>query len=267
MPNLQPVREYQPLDPYHHVVDNGPIQDIKLNLELISTVLDTATSSLADAIGTQPSLAARLDQSLNPDGTLKTTAVDNAQHSIEQHTDTATYVRMLKSERDKLTGVASGATNLSVTIDSEAVEFDSGTVTFQDSDSVEWRVEIDGVYADVTFPLTSRHRHYYDKKPAHQNPTTPDYQNYKTTTIATPYMEGSLRVFVNGVRISKLDLDAGAPADNKFPRHSGSSTTWHSLNYQEDTATSGIVTTGKFALSVPILSTDRITIDFDQSLA
>ncbi len=130
-----------------------------------------------------------------------------------------------------------------------------------------WRTDNSGVYADVQFPLSSRHKHYYDLKPAPQNIITPDYQNYYTTTLATAYMAGSLRVYVNGIKISHLDTSPGAPADIQFPRI-GVTTTWTSLNYSEDTASivSGIVTSGKFALSAAITSSDRITIDFDFSL-
>jgi len=263
MPSLIPIREYQPLDPYHHIADNGPIKDIEVNLDLINNILDTTVSSLAEAIGTQPTLAARLDASLNDDGSLKSQAVDLALHSIEQHEDTPNYVRMTATERDKLAGVATGATDVSITVATPDVLYDSGTVTLNDSDSVLWRVEIDGVYADVAFPLTARHRHYYDLKPIPLDPDNPDYQNYTTTTVSTAYAEGSLRVYVNGVRISKLDFGSGNPPDNQFPRASGSSATWVSLNYEEDTATSGVVTSGKFALSTAIASTDRITIDFD----
>jgi hypothetical protein len=267
MPSLIPVREYQPLDPYHHIADNGPIKDIEVNLDLINNVLDIAVSSLADSIGSQPTLAARLDQSLNSDGTLKISAVDQVLHSIEEHTDTDDFVRMTTSERDKLAEIADGATDVTLTFEAESVVYDSGTVKFNDSDSVLWRIETDGVYADVAFPLTSRHRHYYDIKPTPLDPDNPDYQNYTTTSVTTAYVEGSLRVYVNGVRISKLDVDVGAPPDNSFPRISGQSATWVSLNYEEDTATSGIVTSGQFTLSDPILSTDRITVDFDVSLA
>lgn len=271
MPDLHSVRHYQPLDPYNHVIDNGPIQDIVDNLNLINNVLDTTTNDLADCIGTQGTLSNRLNVSLNADGSLKTAAVDNALHSIEEHTDTANFVRMTADERSKLTIIADDATDVKLNFAtlSTNVLFDSGTIQMQVSDSVAWRVEDDGVYADVLFPLTSRHRHYYDLKPSPQNESTPDYQNYLTTSIATPYMEGSLRVYVNGVKISKEDDDVDAPADVKFPRASGSSATWISLNYTEDTGSvvSGIVTSGMFALSTPILSTDRIIIEFDVSLA
>lgn len=263
MPNLQTIREYQPLDPYHHVIDNGPILDIKTNLELINNVLDTTSSLLTDALGTQPTLKARLSVSLNDDGTLKSSAVDAALHSIEEHEDTDDYVRMTSAERDKLDDIASGATDVELTFDEEGVTYDSGTVVFNDSDSVLWRVESEGVYADVAFPLTARHRHYYDIKPIPLDPENPDYQNYTSTSVPTAYAEGSLRVYVNGVRISKLDADANPPDDVKFPRASSGSATWVSLYYEEDTATDGIVTSGEFSLSTAILSTDRITIDFD----
>lgn len=266
MPNLDPIRKYQPLDPYHHIADNGPIDDIEANLNAINDVVNVHDDILTSSIGTQGTLANRLDQSINPDGSLKTDAVDEADHSIAAHADGGGFVRMTDSERDKLADIAVEATDVKIQFEcpSTTVLYDTGTVNLKGSDSITWRADNTGVYADVTFPLTSRHRHYYDVKPTPVDDITPDYQNYFTTSVSTPYAAGSLRVYVNGVRISHEDNDVGAPADVKFPRH-GVSVTWVSLNYAEDTdnITSGVVTTGLFTLSAPIQSTDRITIDFD----
>lgn len=266
MPNLNPVRQYQPLDPYHHIADNGPIIDLENNISRVNDVVEVHDEIITSAIGTQGTLANRLNQSLNDDGSLKTTAVDNADHSIASHTDGNGFVRMTDSERDKLGNITTDATNLKIEVDcpSTTVLYDNGTLVLKGSDSINWRTDSGGVYADVTFPLTSRHRHYYDVKPTPVNSLTPDYQTYYTTSVATPYAVGSLRVYVNGIRISHEDNDISPPPDSKFPRIS-SGTSWVSLNYTEDTGniTAGMVTTGLFTLSNPILSTDRIVIDFD----
>ncbi|MFX9604586.1 hypothetical protein ABTP42_19555, partial [Acinetobacter baumannii] len=93
----------------------------------------------------------------------------------------------------------------------------TGTLVLKGSDSIHWRTDSDGVYADVTFPLTARHRHYYDVKPTPVNTLSPDYKTYHTTSVATPYAAGSLRVYVNGVRISHQDNDVLPPPDTEFP--------------------------------------------------
>ncbi len=266
MPNLDPVRQYQPLDPYHHVIDNGPIIDLEENISRVNNVVELHNNILTSAIGTQGTLANRLSESINDDGSLKTDAIDNTNHSIAAHVDGGGFVRMTDSERAKLYNITASATDLKIEIDcpSTTVLYDNGTVVFKGSDSINWRVGDEGVYADVNFPLTARHRHFYDVKPTPVNTMSPDYQTYYTTSVATPYAANSLKVYVNGIRISHEDNDVSPPADVKFPRH-GVATTWVSLNYTEDVdnITSGVVTTGLFTLSNPILSTDRITIDFD----
>jgi hypothetical protein len=271
MPDLIQIRRYQPLDPYHHVADNGPIEDIEENLNLINNAVEVNNEILTEAIGTQGTLANRLAQSIEPDGSLKPEAVDKALHSISEHIDGGGYVRMTDDERAKLADIAVGATDVELQVYtlSNTVLYDNGIVKLRGSDSISWRVDVNGVYADVNFPLTSRHRHYYDVKPVALNPLSPDHQNYVTTSTNTAYVAGSLRVYVNGVKISHQDNDVGAPPDVKYPRISGGNATWVSLNYTEDTASlvSGIITSGKFTLSAPILSSDRIMIEFDIQLA
>lgn len=265
MPTLEPVRRYQPLDPYNHVTDNQPIEDLDLNLQLVNTQVDQNALAISDSIGTQGTLANRLNQSINDDGSLKSSAVDAALHNISEHIDGDGFVRMTDSERAKLDLIATNATDLKLMVEAISTTplYDTGTVTLKESDSISWRVTGTDVYADVSFPLSSRHQHYYSIEPSPVVPMTPDYQNYYTTSIQTAYKEGSLRVYVNGVRIAPTD--ANDPI--QVPRGSGSSATWFELSYVEDTATSGIVTTGKFTLSDAILSTDRIYIDFDISLS
>jgi hypothetical protein len=271
MPIIDPVRKYQPLDPYHHIADNGPINDLVENITRINDVVESHNGILTLAIGTQGTLSARLNQSINDDGTLKTVAIDNANHAIASHSDGLGFVRMTDSERSKLSNIMTDANDLKIQVEcpSTTVMYDTGILTLKASDSIHWRTDNSGVYADVTFPLTSRHRHYCDVKPTPLNTLSPDYITYHTTSVATPYVAGSLRVFVNGVRISHYDNDVSPPADTKFPRNTTPTTTWVSLNYTEDVSniTSGVVTTGLFTLSSAILPTDRIVIDFEVLLA
>ncbi len=260
-----PIREYQPNDPYHHVADNEPIQDLSAQISLINFQVENDRKILTDSIGTQGTLAARLAVSLNNDGTLKTVAIDNALHSIAQHLDSGGYVRMTDTERSKLSTIASGATNLTVTIEtiSTIPEYTSGTVTFKPSDSVTWRVSGANVYADVTFPVTARHQHFYNIPPVHVNTSTPDYKNYYTTSVFTAYKQDSLRVFINGVRIAKT----GYPVV-WVPRYNGTTLTWFQTSFLEDTASavSGVITSGKFVLNTAITSADKIYIDFEIAL-
>lgn len=265
MPTLEPVRRYQALDPYNHVTDNQPIDDLTLNMDIINNQVDQNSLAISDAIGSQGTIANRLSQSINDDGSLKSEAIDSSLHNIADHIDGSGFVRMTDSERSKLDLIAANATDLQLMIEaiSNTPVYDTGVVAFRESDSISWRVTGTDVYADVAFPLASRHQHYYSIDPSPLTPMSPDYQNYYTTSIQTAYKEGSLRVYVNGVRISPTD--ANDPI--QVPRGSGSAATWFALSYVEDTATSGIVTTGKFTLSDAIESTDRIYIDFDISLS
>lgn len=265
MPSLPEIRNYQAQDPYNNIIDGRPIQDLETAISIVNAVVDNNQNAITDAIGTQGSLANRLNQSLNEDGSLKTIAIDNALHSIAEHLDTDAFVRMTIDERSKLSFIASGATNLKLQVEtiSTSFLFDAGTVNLKTSDSVNWRVDSLGVYADVSFPLTSRHRHYYDIKPANVNVITPDYQNFLTASTPVAYVEGSLTVYINGVKISHTDGDQAV----RFPRISGLTVTWVPISYIEDTPTSGIVLSGKFTLSTAILATDRIRINFDIQLA
>ena len=51
------------------------------------------------------------------------------------------------------------------------------------------------------FPQSVRHVHYYGIIPVPTNLITPDYIHYQVTSIATPYKAGSLRVYLNGIRL------------------------------------------------------------------
>src|SRR6185437_2974379 len=126
MPQIElvPVPLYQPNQPYNSQIDNLPIQGLISQILLVNSQVDIDASILTDAQGTQGTLANRLAKSINPDGTLVTSAIDEAQHNIAQHTDGSvivngvpvSYVRMLLDERAKLTNVASGATNLEILV-------------------------------------------------------------------------------------------------------------------------------------------------------
>lgn len=251
MPDLStaPVRRYQPLDAYNHVVDNGPIEDLDQRDVIINAAVEQMRAILDDAIGSQPDLATRLAVSLNPDGSLIAQAVDDAQHSIAEHEDTDDYVRMTAAERAKLTNVSDDATSFGLRIEfpDEEITFDDGVLELVQSDTVAFRQVGAAVAMDVRFPLSSRHIHYYDV-----NPATTDRRNYTTNGVPTAYKMASLRVYVNGIRLSQTDT-VPVPVNGVVTQ----------LKYTEGAETGGIVTGGDFALNAAITVLDRIRIDFD----
>jgi hypothetical protein len=294
MPQIElvPVPLYQPTQPYNSQIDNLPIQGLIDRILLVNSQVDIDANILTDAQGTQGTLSNRLAQSINPDGTLKSSAIDAAMHNIAEHTDGSiivdgtpvSYVRMLLDERAKLSGVAAGATNLEilVTLNVNApsnlpsqisvigiseVEYTGGVMQLKPSDSIYWLVGEDGsLTANTTFPLTVRHLHNYDVVPVPQNVVSPDYKNYVVTSTATPYRSGSLRVYINGIRLTQSgNITLGkAPRGNYVPTGFNTGTpTWLTYTYTEDTAINGVVTSGQFSLSNPITANDVITVDFD----
>jgi len=259
MPVLPPIREYQPEDQYNHIVDNIPINDIKDVTTVINGTVENIRYDLVDSAGSHATLAQRIMQSLNDDGSLKTNAVDSTLHSIAAHTDDAGYVRMTDTERAKLAAIAASATNIAISVEtpSTTVAYTTGVVNLKQSDSVTWRIDNQDVYADVDFPLTVRHRHYYDITPDQVTPFTPDYINYYANTGHTAYRAGTLRVYINGVRVPA--------AGGKVPIHS-TEVVWTTIGFTEDTAVGDDVPSGKFALTVAITSSEKISVDFDTSV-
>src|SRR5581483_3102539 len=130
-------------------------------------------------------------------------AIDNALHSISQHFDGGGYVRMTTDERSKLSFIAPHATDfgLSVQTISGVIIFDDGLLSVKPSDSITWRYQSGSLYADTSFPSSVRHVHYYGITPVVQSLTPFSHQTYSTTTVFTPYKQGSLRVYINGVRL------------------------------------------------------------------
>jgi hypothetical protein len=127
MPDLNalPVPQYNSAQPYHWEYDNLPLKTLANRDELINGVVDTHSEILRNCAGTVGTLANRLNQSVEEDGNLKTTAVDDTSHNIAKHEDGSKtvsgselsdynnlgyigvvnpvpFVRMLEAERDKL---------------------------------------------------------------------------------------------------------------------------------------------------------------------
>lgn len=252
--NTIPVNPYEPNSAYNHLVDNAPILEIIEQLNTINTQVDLNTLELLSAIGTAGSLSNRLNQSLEQDGSLMSSAIDSALHSIEEHTDTADYVRMTAAERNKLTLIDDEATSLTIvaeTDDDGDLTFDNTTLTIAPSSSIVMNYVAGKLQFETDFPSSVRHNHYYGLEAV-----TSNYLDYIVTSIATAYKENSLRVYVNGVR---LNTDHTV----YVPFNSSGSVTWTLLKFTEGTATSGIVTAGDFTLSATISSSASVIVDFD----
>lgn len=254
MPRIEliSVPLFGPDDPYHYIYDNIPLKNLMRRQTLINAALDDVIDQTTDAIGTQGSFANRLNQSINPDGSLKTEAIDSTLHSIEEHEDTDDYVRMLRSESDKLELIADEATNFAVSVQTddegdEITEFDSGYMKLQPSSSITWEVTAPNIVkAHLGFPVEAAHLHHYDETPVVTEVSTEYYVN---NTENPSFMEGSLRVYVNGVRLTASEsiYAPGALADDP----------WLLLTYTPDAEN------GLFTLSAALDEDEIIRIDYD----
>jgi hypothetical protein len=260
MPRIELIPEvlYGPQDPIHWEIDNLPLKAIIRRQNLINLSLDNVLEQMRNAIGTQGSLSNRLNQSINPDGSLKESSIDNANHSIESHEDSELYVRMTRQESEKLATVDENATDLSLEIytdESSFVEFPQGTLRIQPSDTVSPSFESPNVVKfNLSFPSSVAHEHYYAIEPVPSDQVNPDYINFKTSSAvpALPYVDGSLKVFINGMRIYE-DAEVyvpGALIDEA----------WTLMSFTSDSIN------GTFALSSALSSDDVIRVDFDRAL-
>jgi hypothetical protein len=275
MPDLSklPVPEYTAGQPYHWEYDNLPLQVLAERDYVINGEVDRQSDILNNAAGTQGTVSNRLNQSIDENGNLLPTAVDQALHNVAEHTDGSKtvsddelntyvttlgysevsnpvpFVRMLQAERDRLALVADGATNLTLQVDtpSNIVMLTEGPVVLAQSDTVAWQVTAPNIVSAVlTIGTTFAHRHYYDLEPY-----TTDNINFDVTSIPTPYVEGSLRVYINGFRISSQD-------SIYYP--SNPIGTWRLNKVTPNNVD------GTFTLDSAISNDDIITIDFDISL-
>lgn len=254
--DLIQVPLYGPNDPYHFQYDNAPLEAILQRQELINLALDNVIEQMTDAIGTQGTVANRLNQSINSDGSLKASAINAAQHSIADHVDDATYVRMLKTESDKLALVADNATSLYLQVQTDPqgdlTVLNSGPAIIAPSSTITWSVQSPNkIVANMAFPVSAAHSHYYDQIPVAANQTNPDYINYKVNSTSSAYIAGSLRVYINGVRLTaRTSLYVPGALVND---------PWTLMTFTPNP------TAGTFALSTAISSDDVIIIDYDLS--
>jgi hypothetical protein len=271
MPNINSIPEvvYEPNQPYHHYYDNLPLRNILTRIGLVNIQTDTNSDLIRGAAGTAGSIDARMNASMDGDGSLKASAMDSALHGIGSHIDGhgpdgVLYVRMKEEEREKLHLIQSEANRLVVEIEDgnptvgEVVTISEGPVRFAGSSTVFVDFETPNtVRMHVAFPPESAHRHHYGIVPAHRTQpggsssgSGPDYKKYKTTSLGTSYREGSLRVHVNGVRLGASPVPT--------PNHSGNS---FNPTYIENEDPS----VGEFELNRSISESDVIIIDFDET--
>jgi hypothetical protein len=282
MPDLSqlPVPLYSADQPYHWEYDNLPLQVLSDRDLLINLQVDVHAGILRDTAGTQGTLSNRLNQSIDENGDLKVEAIDQSQHNIAEHTDGSKivseieladyvslgfpsltnpveFVRMLSSERDKLALIANEATNLVVSFEtiSNIVLFEENTVEFVSSNSIQWEVESPNkVKAVLSVSTEFAHRHYYDLTPVMlpTDDTIPIlYKLFKVTSTSTPYIEDSLRVYINGIRLNP-NYSVYYPSNPV--------STWNLNSFTTDAEN------GLFTLTNPITDEDIIQIDFDKSL-
>lgn len=282
MPDLNqlPIPQYQPNQPYHWEYDNLPLQVLAQRDDLINNEVDAHGSILRECNGTQGTLANRLAQSIDENGDLIPVAVDQSLHNVAEHSDGSKtvdsgelasyvslgfpslanpvpFVRMLEAERDKLALIADEATNITIQVEtiSNIVIFTEGNLELAESTTIRWNVESPTtIKAELKISTDFAHRHYYDLTPISipSDDVVPvDYKKFKVTSVFTPYIEDSLRVYVNGVRLS-------SQFGVYFPSNPISSWT---LNKFTPDHLNGI-----FVLDNPITDLDIIQIDFDESL-
>ena len=196
--------------------------------------------------------------SLNGDGTLKAAAVDACEHSIAHHSDGekdgVEYVRMTADERSKLSLVGSGANLLTLQVNSRPALTD-GNVELRDSSTIIFDLQAPNVVrAHLNIPSGQSPVHHYGIVPSHVNPGSADWKNFKTSSLGTAYVEGSLRIYINGMRVFS---GVRVPV---FPSSGSTPTQWKLFSVSSESASDG---TFELNDSIPDPETNKIVIDFD----
>jgi hypothetical protein len=271
MPDINKITEvlYDGNQPYHVHFDNLPLKNILTRIDLVNAQVDINTDILRGCSGSVGTLSNRLSVALQENGKLKKTAVDDSLHSVGAHSDGpydgVEYVRMTKSERDKLELIESESNKLELEIEdtvSSETQVDhviiyNGYVRLRSSDTIAFQfIAPDTIKAHSKYTLEAAHIHNYQIQPAHVTPGFPDYQNYKTTSLNTAFKEGTLRVYVNGFKLNSSPIKVLTGDMNPLVAEN-----WKSI-YISSQSHSG----GTFSLNSSITSSDSILIDFDQSI-
>lgn len=283
MPDLNslPIPLHNADQPYHWEYDNLPLKVLEQRDDLINGEVDTHSEILRQSSGTQGTLANRLAQSLDEDGNLVPESINQASHNIAEHSDGSKlvsneelddyialgfpslenpvdFVRMLQSERAKLASIADDATNLTIGVEtiSNIVFFEEGEMELAASESISWIVEAPNKVKPVlTVSTEFAHRHFYDLEPVtilNDDPSPILYKLFKVTSVATPFIEDSLRVYVNGIRLN--------PTASVYHPTSNPNANWVLNSFVADAEN------GLFTLDLQITEDDVIKIDFDEAL-
>lgn len=253
MPNIDSIlpTKHSGDQPYHADYDNIPLSALEARIDLVNRALDQVDEIIRNSSGASGNLSARLNQSINLDGSLKSTAIDEASHKISQHVEDDDGVIMTPEERAKLANIHDNANVLNVIVNEIAITTES--INLENSDSVTWSLESPNILkAEFAFPASAAHRHYYSLIPVHFSLSTPDFKKYKTTSVSTTFIEGSLRVYINGIRIFE---DQEVYVYNNIPSNS-----WIKTKFTPDHSN------GLFELNRNLTSNDIVTIDFDTEL-
>jgi hypothetical protein len=263
MPNINSIPEvlYLPNQPYHYYYDNLPLKNILTRIGLVNIQVDYNTDVLRGSAGSAGSLNNRLDASLEQDGSIKTSSVDSALHNIAYHSDGfdsngTEYVRMKKEERNKLESISSEANNLSIEINDGSNLFtipteSNETLKIRNSSTIEFNFQAPNILtAHSVYPPEFAHKHNYNITPAFDIPDGPTYRFFKTSAINTPFIEGTLKVYINGIRITNVPINV--------PNSDASSWSPTFIETQDHL-------NGTFDLNRSISDQDIIRIDFDQS--
>lgn len=274
MPNINsiPIPRYTADMPYYFIYDNLPFDALLQREAIINAAVDS-NSEILRLAGGSLNLASRLDQSLYDNGAIKPNAVDSALHNIGAHTDDVytisggeltslqtyypsltnpvSFVRMLEVERDKLALMQDEANffGISAPTASGITYFNSNYLNLQDSSTITWNVDAGQVLsAEVTSSLSNPHQHYDNVVPDSKY-LTPDFQNY---TVPLVFKTGTLKVFINGVRIFS-GYDVYVPSsDPSLP--------WTLNSFTQDVNLNG------FSLLNAITVDDIIFVDYEVSL-
>ena len=246
------IPKYQPGDPYHWIYDNKPLMSLVKRDEILSNQLNNVIKILKD--NDIQNLLSRINVSINSDGTLKPVAIDNANHSVADHSDTDEYVRMTSEERSKLDGIADNAKNISFEFkdkdDNLTASIDNGVFTFKDTNGINWSINNNVVEADLGIP-TDYHQHFYQVSPEliTSGGVTTGYTGYV-------FKPGSLRVYINGSRIYNQEDKSYYPVlvDSGT---SVSVSSWRKIHFTED------ANSGSFVLSATLDMDSAIFVDFD----
>jgi hypothetical protein len=273
MPDLNqlPIPEYQGGQPYHFEYDNLPLKTLARRDEIINNAVDSVSKILSDCNGTAGTLSNRLDQSIDDDGSLLTMAVDESFHNIAAHLDgyitvdtieldyyislgfpdianPVGFVRMLESERIKLSTISDEATNVTVSIETNSnttISY-SEPFTIAPSSSIQWELVPD-TYNTVQaiVAMNNPHLHYYG-----QLATLIINQTY-SIPMSQPYISGSLRVYINGVCLNET-------TEIYYPARDENYDLIWSLNKFTSNYTNGV-----FVLQYDVQENDVITVDYD----